>query len=191
MEYATSFALTVAQAVLEAAQPVYDRDFLTGRRPCILFIFSLIRIFSGLIDILYCDALCNEGIYVGAVEGVAEQDGSFFSESSSAARASALKEVDALFPTASSASVAASSLHMDFVRNTTAYLTARNLPMNSYSLNGIVQSVGEDGSGMNLMMQLLGREQHHVTGLYRRKIITDRTKSLFSAILSQAKAYNR
>ena len=57
MEYATSFALTVAQAVLEAAQPVYDRDFLTGKRPCRKLLFYLTlhhHIIRRLIDHLYC-----------------------------------------------------------------------------------------------------------------------------------------
>lgn len=166
MEYATSFALSVAQTVLEGGEEALDRAFLSR-------------------------------MYVGAVEAVVEQDGgSWLSSSAStaaSAKAAALKEVAALFPVDADAGAgkAGAALHRDFVGNTTAYLAARNLPMNSYSLNGIVVSVGEDGQGLNMMMQLLGREQHHVTNLYRRKLISDKTKSLFSAILSQARAYNR
>jgi len=166
MEYATSFALSVAQSVLEGGEEALDRAFLSR-------------------------------MYVGSVEAVAEQDGgSWLSSSASTAanaKAAAQKEVAALFPADADTGTGktGATLHRDFVGNTTAYLAARNLPMNSYSLNGIVVSVGEDGQGLNMMMQLLGREQHHVTNLYRRKLISDKTKSLFSAILSQARAYNR
>ena len=164
MEYATSFVLSLAQTVMEGDEPAaFDREFLSR-------------------------------IYTGTVEAMSEQASgdSWMSSGSSAvaatAKTAAVKEVAELFPTSATS---AALLHTDFVSNTTAYLTARNLPMNSYSLNGIVVRVGEDGQGLHMMMQLLGREQHHVTSLYRRKLITDKTKSLFSAILAQAKAYNR
>lgn len=160
-EHATSFALSVAQSLLEGAVMEADREYLTG-------------------------------IYVGTVEAVTEADGgSWLTSSSSAAataKAAATQEVAKLFP---GGEVPREHLpHWDFVSNSSAYLTARNLPVNSYSLNGIV-SGGSDGASMSGLMQLLSREQHHVTTLYRKKVITDKTKSLFAAILSSANAYSR
>ena len=163
MEHATSFALSVAQTVLEGAISDFDREQLRA-------------------------------MYVGTVEAIADSvpSGSWVSSGGNNAAAIARKqagvEVDEVFSLTSN-----HKLHGDFVGNSSAYLAARNLPVNSFSLNGIVTSDAEEG-GANLggaLMQLLAMEQRHLTDLFRKKVITDKTKSLFSAVLSHAGAYSR
>lgn len=76
---------------------------------------------------------------------------------------------------------------MDYVKNCTLYIADRGLKANSFSLNGIVQA-GEDISNL---MQLLGREQYIITSYYRKKQITDKTKSIFNVILNLGRTYPR
>jgi UDP-glucose:glycoprotein glucosyltransferase len=75
----------------------------------------------------------------------------------------------------------------DYLKNTTLYIEARGLAINSYSLNGIVDGDGD----LSNIMQVLAREQFIITQLYQSKKINDRTKSLFSTILSEFGAYTR
>jgi hypothetical protein len=170
-EYATSFALSVAQGILESPTPTgVDRDQL-------------------------------KVTYVGTVEAMTESEGQDSwlggggsnTKAVAAAKKAAFAEVDAIFPPDLTAQTPKSQLlHWDFVSNSSAYLNARNLPLNSYSLNGIVVAGEGPGMGANLggtVMQYLGMEQQHVISLYKRKVITDKTKSLFSAILRYAQFY--
>ena len=222
MEHATTFALTVASAVLESQQqqgmmgmmmggqgeeeegnaPIIDREYLCGA-----YISAVEQQLANA-----AEAESNNGGWLSGLGGLGGMGGMGGGAAPSAkqldaARASAMEEITLLFPfstspdddasSSSSSAVAAASsknqlpLHWDFVSNSSAYLAARNLPVNSYSLNGIVVSSGDasgQGSMGNTLMQVLSVEQHHVTHLYRTKVITDKTKSLFAAILSSADA---
>lgn len=80
------------------------------------------------------------------------------------------------------------SVSMEALHNTTEYLSARGLDLNSFSLNGIVRNTADLGNGM---MQLLGREQYIVTQLFQKKMIHDKTKSIFNVILEDGKAFPR
>jgi hypothetical protein len=60
--------------------------------------------------------------------------------------------------------------------------------VNSYSMNGIVK---EDLDISNGLMELIGREQYLITNHYKNKKISDKTKSIFSAILNDGNAYPR
>ena len=64
--------------------------------------------------------------------------------------------------------------------NTTAYLQARGLPVNSFSLNGIVLSAEALSEAM---MQLLGREQYILATAVRSGQLTDKSGSIFNSIL--------
>ncbi len=78
--------------------------------------------------------------------------------------------------------------HTQFARNVTVYLSARNLPENSYSINGIVKS---DVDMNQVMMGVLGKEQYLLSQLVQTRKIPEKTKSVFSAILSVTGAYPR
>lgn len=78
--------------------------------------------------------------------------------------------------------------YSDFVKNSTAYLSARGLPTDSFSLNGIVQ---QDGDISSSLMQLLGREQFILANHVRSGTITDKTSSIFTAIVATGGAYTR
>lgn len=69
-----------------------------------------------------------------------------------------------------------------------AYVAARGLPVNSYSLNGIVEKSLDLQQGL---MQLLGKEQQLLTQWVSAGKINDKTKSLFTAILTLSNAYPR
>lgn len=79
---------------------------------------------------------------------------------------------------------------LDYVTNSTAFLDARNLPVNSFSLNGIV-SMPEGGEMQQTLMQLLGREQFILSHYVRSGLVTEKSKSLFNDILSNSKSYPR
>lgn len=127
-----------------------------------------------------------------------------FSQSISPARSFSQSEVIDIFisgvMSAPSARVTASSLrqlatkalqdsaYTDFISNCTKYLDARGLPINSFSFNGIVQSEADMSSGL---MQLLGREQYLLSVEVRKGSITEKTSSIFSAVLEAANAYPR
>lgn len=68
----------------------------------------------------------------------------------------------------------------DFVTNTSAYLQARGLPINSFSMNGIVLSAEALSEAM---MQLLGREQYILAMAVRSGQLTDKSGSIFNSIL--------
>ena len=70
----------------------------------------------------------------------------------------------------------------NFVVNSTLYCENRGMAPNTYAFNGIVQET-HDITGA--MMQLLGREQFMLSQLVRRGVITDKTKSIYAAILEQ------
>ena len=78
-------------------------------------------------------------------------------------------------------------LHIDYLKNTTVYMTGRNLIPNSYSLNGIVRTDGD----LSAMMQLIGREQYLLSHWVRTGYLTDKTSSIFNTILTLSKAYPR
>ncbi len=76
----------------------------------------------------------------------------------------------------------------EFHKNVTTYLYNRGLQTNTYSMNGIVEK------SLDLQrnfMQILAREQQMMTRWYQEEAITDKTKSLFTQILSLNKAYPR
>eukprot|EP00602_Paraphysomonas_sp_CaronLab_P013244 CAMPEP_0185040580 /NCGR_PEP_ID=MMETSP1103-20130426/38799_1 /TAXON_ID=36769 /ORGANISM="Paraphysomonas bandaiensis, Strain Caron Lab Isolate" /LENGTH=1608 /DNA_ID=CAMNT_0027579943 /DNA_START=104 /DNA_END=4931 /DNA_ORIENTATION=- len=79
-------------------------------------------------------------------------------------------------------------LQSDFVANSTQYCTHRGLPANSYALNGIVRPSYDISSGI---MQLLGREQYILSQMVRKGKITDKTKSIYNAILENSVTYPR
>ena len=81
-----------------------------------------------------------------------------------------------------------SPLMDEFIANSTAYLQARGLPTNSYSMNGIVRT---DIDLSSSLMQLVGREQYLLGQHYRAKKITDKTPSIFAAVLADGAAYPR
>lgn len=102
--------------------------------------------------------------------------------------------------TASATSIATEyALHSVFATNTSAYIEARGLVVNTFSLNGIViESPSAKTTGWGAvqdmqsgLMQYIGREQYIMSQAYAMGIITDKTKSLFSAVLEHANAYNR
>lgn len=70
-----------------------------------------------------------------------------------------------------------------------AYLSARNLPSNTFSLNGIAVTSG--GEMYSELMQLLGREQYILSNSVRDGKITDETKSIFNALLEPAMTFPR
>jgi hypothetical protein len=71
--------------------------------------------------------------------------------------------------------------HDDYISNTTAYLSARGLPVNSFSMNGIVI---KDTEMNQYLMQLLGREQFIISQYVRNGMLTDKqTTSIFASIL--------
>ena len=74
-----------------------------------------------------------------------------------------------------------------YASNCTTYLSERGLRPNSFSLNGIVKEAAE----IQGLMQLLGREQYILTQYARKKLITDKTPSIFSAVLALGRAYPR
>ena len=78
-------------------------------------------------------------------------------------------------------------LHIDYLKNTTVYMTGRNLIPNSYSLNGIVRTDGD----LSAMVQLIGREQYLLSHWVRTGYLTDKTSSIFNTILTLSKAYPR
>lgn len=80
-----------------------------------------------------------------------------------------------------------SRLYQDFLRNTTEYIEAHNIAMNSFTLNGIYHEVSSNGLGQNLM-NLLGREQYLLTHLLQSGLITDKTSSIFNAVLESSKS---
>jgi hypothetical protein len=55
-------------------------------------------------------------------------------------------------------------------------------------MNGIVREDIDMSSSMN---ELLGREQFLITNHYKEKKISDKTKSIFSAVLTAGGAYPR
>lgn len=78
--------------------------------------------------------------------------------------------------------------HIDFVSNTTAYLEARNLPMNSFSLNGIVAA---GHSIQQSLMQLVSREQYILSHYVRTKLLAEKSKSIFNDIMGITQSYAR
>jgi hypothetical protein len=84
--------------------------------------------------------------------------------------------------------VLASAEWLAFATNSTKYVSDRGLRFNSFSLNGIVRD-GDDIS--NSLMQILGREQYIIANYYRKKQVTDKTTSIFSAILGLSGAFSR
>eukprot|EP01034_Spumella_vulgaris_P025848 gene25848-32345_t len=80
------------------------------------------------------------------------------------------------------------TMHSDFVTNTTLYVEARGLPVNSYSINGIVSV---DNNLQQSLMQVLGREQYILTQYFNAKLVTDRTKSIFSTLMQITGAHSR
>lgn len=110
--------------------------------------------------------------------------------------------LDALTPPATAAATAAATgytVHSEYATIASAYIEARGLLTNTYSLNGIVvETSGSAGVGppgvpnmQNGLMQLMGREQYIMTQAYAMGIIGDKTRSLFSAVLQHAQAYTR
>ena len=65
------------------------------------------------------------------------------------------------------------------------YIFERGLPINSFSINGIVEK------SMEGLSQLLSREQQQLTLWVQSGMLTDKTKSLFATILTLTKAYPR
>ena len=90
--------------------------------------------------------------------------------------------------TRAEAVLADENVYADFVSNSSIYLNARGLAINSFSLNGIVRQTSDMQSAL---MQILGREQYLMTSYYQNKKITDKTPSLFSAILQESSAFQR
>lgn len=84
-------------------------------------------------------------------------------------------------------SLLATDQFVDYIKNSTLYIEARGLTINSYSMNGIINTNGD----LSSIMQVLAREQYIITQLYQSKKINDRTKSLFSTILTEFNAYSR
>jgi hypothetical protein len=72
------------------------------------------------------------------------------------------------------------SLFADYIANSTEYYRERNLPVNSFSLNGILSV--EPALSQSLM-RLLGREQFLLSSYVRRGLLTDKTKSVFADIM--------
>jgi hypothetical protein len=77
----------------------------------------------------------------------------------------------------------------DFVDNSTEYYRQRNLPINSYSFNGIV--VQGESTFSNGLMRLLGREQYLLSNYVRFGLLPDSTKSIFEKIMKLSSAYSR
>lgn len=82
----------------------------------------------------------------------------------------------------------ANNAYFNFSANATSYVSARGLPMNSYSINGIIKTDVDIQSGL---MQTLGKEQFLLSNWVRQGRIVDKTKSLFTAILDLTKAFPR
>jgi hypothetical protein len=77
----------------------------------------------------------------------------------------------------------------EFVDNSTEYFRQRNLPINSYSFNGIV--VQGESTFSNGLMRLLGREQYLLSNYVRFGLLPDSTKSIFEKIMKLSSAYSR
>jgi hypothetical protein len=75
-----------------------------------------------------------------------------------------------------------------FAQNCSGYHAARNLPTNSYSLNGIVKS---DVDLNSVLMSVLGREQQMLSQMVANQHITDKAKSIFAVVLKHSSAYAR
>ena len=101
----------------------------------------------------------------------------WFSSGSDAKKAAEIKEM-----------LVSTAQHLDFVTNSTEYFAERNLPANSFSLNGIVSL---DVSLTNSLMRLLGREQFLLSSYVRNKQLTDKSKSIFADIMRISKAFAR
>jgi hypothetical protein len=72
------------------------------------------------------------------------------------------------------------SLFADYISNSTQYYRERNLPVNSFSLNGILSV--EPALSQSLM-RLLGREQFLLSSYVRRGLLTDKSQSVFADIM--------
>ena len=90
--------------------------------------------------------------------------------------------------TAEAQEVLKAQSYSDYLRNTSLYLDARGLPVNSYSLNGIVVN---DINLQSTLMQLISREQYIMTQYYQKKVITDRSKSIYADIMNHTAAFAR
>ncbi len=75
-----------------------------------------------------------------------------------------------------------------FGKNCTTYVRARGLPVNSWSINGIISTELDLSQSV---MTLLVREQFILGNWYKKGKLNDSTKSVFSAILGMGKAYPR
>lgn len=76
----------------------------------------------------------------------------------------------------------------EFIDNSNAYLEARGLTPNSFSMNGIVV---QESSLEGQLMQLLSREQFILQSMFRSKQISDKTKSIFSTVLAKGTTFSR
>jgi hypothetical protein len=79
--------------------------------------------------------------------------------------------------------------YRDYPVLTNAFIRARNLPVNSFSMNGIV--VPRPTELYSELMQLIGREQYILGIAVREGTITDKTKSIFNAIFEPGKTFTR
>ena len=80
------------------------------------------------------------------------------------------------------------AVYKEYNNQAKVYQEARGLPLNTYSLNGIIRPASED---LNSLMQLLGREQYILAQFVQANLITDKTSSIFSTLLKLYKAYPR
>lgn len=80
------------------------------------------------------------------------------------------------------------STDSDLVGETRSYLQQRGLPIDSFSFNGIViESSGVEEQ----LMSLLGREQYFLSQMVQKGLVSDKTRSIFNAVLKSGKMYSR
>jgi hypothetical protein len=76
----------------------------------------------------------------------------------------------------------------DAIANATEYLVDRNLPINSFSFNGIVSV---DPSINSQLMRLISREQFILANYVRGRLLSDKSKSIFNDLMRISNAYSR
>lgn len=84
-------------------------------------------------------------------------------------------------------SIIKSEEYEKFPKINSKYISNLNVPINSYSINGVVSTESLNES----LMQLLGREQYILSSYVSSGLITDKTKAIFSEIMKISNAKPR
>ena len=72
----------------------------------------------------------------------------------------------------------------EYARNCTEYLDGKGFPVNSFSLNGILSTSGQQMA--QSLMQLVGREQYILSMMVQSGELTDKVKSIYSLLMEKS-----